>query len=81
MMLGRGSLHLIALSFPKPRLVHSRATVAIPLYDGLIIVGALNGAELVSRFSETAQLLDAITGSQFRVGPRWPIQRRLLGAL
>ena len=61
--------------------MHSRATVVIPLYDGVIFVGALNGAELVRRFSETAQPLDAITGSQVRVGPGWPIERWLLGAL
>ena len=44
----------------------SFATVVVPLYEGVIFIGALNGAELVRWFSETAQSLDAITGSQFR---------------
>ena len=61
--------------------MHSFATVVVPLYDGVIFVGALNGAELVRWFSEIAQPFDAITGSQFRVGPRGPIERWLLGAI
>ena len=46
----------------KPRLMHSRAAVGIPLYDCIIFVGALNGAELVCWFSKIAQTFDAITG-------------------
>ena len=53
----------------------SCATVAIPLHDGVVFIRALNGAEFGSWLSEVAQALDAITGSQFGVGHRWPIQR------
>jgi hypothetical protein len=69
------------LNFLKPRLMHSRATVVIPLYDCVILVCALNGAELVCWFSEIAQTLDAITGNQFRVGSRKPRERWPLGAI
>jgi hypothetical protein len=48
--------------------MHSRATVVIPLHDGVVFVGALNGAELGRWLSEIAQTLDAITGGQLRVG-------------
>lgn len=61
--------------------MHSCATVVIPLYDCVVFVGELNGAELVCWFSEIAQTLNAITGSQFRVGRRWPIKRWVLGAI
>ena len=61
--------------------MHSFATVVVPFHDGVIFVGALDGSELVSWFSETAQALDPITRSQFGVGARGPIQRWLLGAL
>jgi hypothetical protein len=40
--------------------MHSCATVVIPLYDGVVFVGALNRTELVRWFSEIAQTLDAI---------------------
>ncbi len=58
--------------------MHSRAPVVIPLYDCVIFVSALHGAELVGWFSEIAQTLDAITGRKFRVGSgglreRWPL--------
>jgi hypothetical protein len=63
------------LSFLQPRLMHSCATVVIPLHDGVVFIGALNRAEFGSWFPEVAQALDAITGSQFGVGHRWPTQR------
>lgn len=58
----------ISLDFLKPRLMHSRATVVIPLDDCVIFVSALNRAELVGWFSKIAQTFDAIAGCQFRVG-------------
>jgi hypothetical protein len=60
--------------------MHSFATVIVPLYEGIIFVGTFNGAELVRWFSEIAQTLDAITGSQSWM-PRWSVERWLLGAL
>jgi hypothetical protein len=54
---------------------------SIPLYDGIVFVGALNSAELGSWFSEIAQALDTITGSQFRVGNGRPIERWPSGAI
>jgi hypothetical protein len=62
-------------------LVHSCATVAIPLHDGVIFVGALDGAELGSWRAEIAQTLDTVTGSQFRVGPGGLIERWTLGPI
>ena len=50
--------------------MHPRATVVIPLYDCVIFVSALNRSELAFWFSEIAQTLDAITGSEFRAGSR-----------
>jgi hypothetical protein len=61
--------------------MHSCATVVIPLHDSVVFVGALNGAELGSWFSEIAQALDTITGSQFRVGRGGPIERWPLCAI
>jgi len=61
--------------------MHSSATVVIPLDDRILFVGALNGTELVRWFSEIAQTLDAITGSQFRNGTRRPIERWTLGTI
>jgi hypothetical protein len=61
--------------------MHSRATVVIPLYDCVIFVSAFNGAELFCWFAEIAQTLDAITGSQFRVGSRGASERWPLGAI
>jgi hypothetical protein len=61
--------------------MHSCATVVIPLHDCIVFVGALNSAELGSWFSEITQALDAITGSQFRVGCGGPIKRWPLGAI
>lgn len=56
--------------------MHSCATVVIPLYDGVVFIGALDGAELFRWFSETAQTLDVIIGSQCRVGRRGLINGR-----
>jgi hypothetical protein len=50
--------------------MHSRATVVIPFDDRILFVSSFNRAELVRWFSEIAQPLDTITGSQFRVGSR-----------
>jgi hypothetical protein len=61
--------------------MHSSATVVIPLHDCVIFVSALNRAELVRRFSEITQTLDAITGSEFRVGATGSIERWVLGAI
>ncbi len=61
--------------------MHSRATVVIPLYDRVIFVSALNSAECVCWFSEVAQTLDAITGSQFRIGGIGPRERWPLGSI
>jgi len=61
--------------------MHSRATVVIPLDDGVVFIGALNGAEFGSWYSEVAQTFDALTGRQFRVGHRGSIQRGPLGTL
>jgi hypothetical protein len=61
--------------------MHSRATVIVPLYDCVIFVSALNGAELVCWFSKIAQTLDAITGTQFRVGSRGSSERWPFGAI
>ena len=70
-----------SLNFLKARLMHSRATVVIPLYNCVIFISALNGAELVSWFSEISQPLDAITGGQFSVGSRGLRERWALGAI
>jgi len=55
--------------------MHSCATVVIPLYDCVVFVSALNGAELVSWFSEIAQTLDAIT--RILLGSHFPLIDRL----
>ena len=59
----------------------SCATVVIPLYDCVVFISSLHGAELSGWFSKVAQTLDAITGSQFRVRTRGPIERWTLGAI
>ena len=48
--------------------MHSCATVVIPLDDGVVFIGALDGAEFGGWLPKVAQTLDAIAGSQFRVG-------------
>ena len=61
--------------------MHSRTTVMIPFDDRVVFVSTLYGAELLCWFSEIAQTLDAITGSQFRVRTRRAIKRWPLGAI
>jgi hypothetical protein len=61
--------------------MHSCTPVVIPLHDCVVFVNPLNGAELVGWFSKISQALDAITGSQFRVGTGGPIERWFLGAI
>jgi hypothetical protein len=53
----------------------------IPFDDRVVFVSTLYGAELLCWFSEIAQTLDAITGSQFRVRTRRAIKRWPLGAI
>jgi hypothetical protein len=48
--------------------VQSHSTVVIPLYNRVVFVRLLNCSEFSNRFPEVTQTLDAITGSQFRVG-------------
>jgi hypothetical protein len=64
--------------FLEPWLVHSHATVIIPLYKCVVFVRLLNCTEFSSRLSEISQTLDTITGTEFRVGSggldeRWPL--------
>ena len=72
---------IASLRFLKPRLMLSCATIIIPLYDCVIFISSLHGAELSCWFSKVAQTFDAITGSQFRVRTRGPIERWTLGAI
>jgi hypothetical protein len=51
-----------SLNFLKPRLVLSRSTIIIPLYNRVIFVRLLNGSEFSSRLSKISQALDVITG-------------------
>ena len=46
-------MNLIA-NFLKPRLVQSRSTVVIPLYERVVFVRLLNCSEFSSRLSEVA---------------------------
>jgi len=50
--------------------VDSHTTVIIPFDDRVIFVGSLHCAEFSRRFSEVAQTLDAISGSQLLAGGR-----------
>jgi hypothetical protein len=67
--------------FLEPRLVHSGATVVIPLNDRVVFVGAFHGAHLVGWLSKIAQRFDAITGIQVRVGALRLSERRPFGAI
>jgi hypothetical protein len=62
-------------------LVESHTTVIIPLDDRVIFVSLLNCAEFSSWFSEVAQTLDAISGTQFLVGGRGLGDSWLLGSV
>ena len=74
-------MRISSLGFLQPRLMLSCATVVIPLYDCVLFVSSLHGAELSCWFSKVAQALDAIPGSQVRVRARGPIERWTLGAI
>jgi hypothetical protein len=69
------------LNLLERRLVESRATVVIPLYERVFFIRLLNCTEFSSRLSEISQPLDAITGIQFRVGSRGLDERWPLGSV
>jgi hypothetical protein len=62
-------------------LVDSHTTVVIPLDDGVIFVNLPNCAEFPRRYSEVAQTLDAISGTQFLASAGRFNKRWLLGAV
>jgi hypothetical protein len=72
---------LLSLNFLKPRLAQSHTTIVIPLDDSILFVGSLNCYEFSSGLSKIGQTLDAITGIQYRVGPRGLDERWPLGSV
>jgi hypothetical protein len=70
-----------ALNLLERRLVHSHASVIIPLHDRVIFVSLLNCAEFSGRLSEVAQPLDTISGIQFLVAGRGLGKPWLLGSI
>ena len=61
--------------------MESHTIVMIPFNDGVVFVSLLNCAELSSRLSEVAQILDAISGTQFLAGGRGLGERWFLGTV
>ena len=71
----------LCLHFFERRLVNSYTTVVIPFDDRVIFVNLPNCAEFSRRYSEVAQSLDAISGTQFLASAGRFDQRWLLGTV
>jgi len=69
------------LSLLKPRLVVSHTTSIFPSDDRVIFVSLLDCTEFSARLSEVAQTLDAISGIQVLVVPRWLGEAWFLGTV
>src|ERR1700728_4305379 len=70
-----------SLNFLKPWLVESPAPVIIPLDDGVLFVRLFNCTHFPGRYSEVAQTLDPISGTQFLACGRRLREQRPLGAV
>jgi hypothetical protein len=62
--------------FLKSRLVESLTAVIIPLDDSVLFVRLFNYSQLASGYSEVAQALDAISGTQFFASARAGVRDR-----